>query len=278
MAILSGSDDRKTKDTKETAGSGASGHAKEKDKQKEQVPFFSLENFKSLGILAAIVLAIRWSIISPYYVPTSSMVPTIKEGDRLLALKLAYNLRLPFTDIILYQWRNVERGDIIVFKYPNDPKVDYVKRVVGLPGDRIRLRDDVLYVNDQPQLRVSYNHQREILQDIEDNRELRVLFKENLDGKEHWTVNMKSELRHFSQSNWPETGRSVTVPEDSVYVLGDNRDNSADSRVWGKVPLSNIQGKAIVVLWSLWHPDDGRWFALRMDRFWHWLDGDVSKD
>lgn len=247
----------------------------EKETKKEEPGFFSFENLKSLAILVVIVMAVRWSIASPYYVPTASMEPTIKVGDRLLAFKLAYDLKIPFTDISIASWSKVKRGDIIVFRYPKDPDLDYVKRVVGVAGDKIRLIDDVLYVNDQPQTRVNYNHKREILRDIEDHRERKILFKETLGDKVHWTMNQKPEARHFSQSSWPENGSYMIVPEGSVFVFGDNRDNSADSRVWGKVPLEYIHGKATFVLWSLWHPDDGSWFSLRFDRFGHILDGDL---
>ena len=262
----------KTRKKKQNEGeSEASGAA-----AKEEPGFFSPENLKSMTILILAVLGIRWSVVSPYYVPTASMEPTIKVGDRLLAFKLAYNLKVPFTDLVVYQWSEVKRGDIIVFRYPKDPDINYVKRVVGVAGDKIKMLDDVLYVNDIPQPLENYEHMRSVLEDIEDHKELKVLFRENLDGVHHWTMDVKPGVRHFSQSSWPDNGAYYTVPQDSVFVLGDNRKNSADSRVWGKVPLSYIHGKALFVLWSLWHPDDGRWFSLRFNRFFHWLDSDTK--
>jgi len=260
---------------------GQSGVTEKIDKpteKKEEPGFFSFENLRSLAVLVVIVFAIRWSVASPYYVPTASMEPTIKVGDRLLAFKLAYNLKIPFTDIVVAEWSSVERGDIIVFRYPKDPSLDYVKRVVGVAGDKIRLIGDVLFVNGKAQTRVNFDHQREILEDIEDHKELKVLYKETLGEKIHWTMNLRPGVRHFSNSNWPDDGQYFTVPEGSVYVFGDNRDNSADSRVWGKVPLSYIHGKAMFVLWSMWQPNDGSWFSIRFDRFGHWLDGDLPKE
>src|SRR5476649_2635064 len=103
----------------------------EKGQTKEEPGFFSYENLRSLFVLVLIILAIRWSVASPYNVPTPSMEPTIKVGDRLLAFKLAYNLKIPFTDYVVAEWGKPKRGDIIVFRYPNDPDIDYVKRVVA---------------------------------------------------------------------------------------------------------------------------------------------------
>ena len=95
----------------------------------------------------------------------------------------------------------------------------------------------------------------------------------------HWTMNLIPSSRHFSRSSWPEDGSFYTVPEGSVFVFGDNRDNSSDSRLWGRVPLENVRGKALFVLWSGFTPrgEDRSW-TLRTDRFGHWLDGDVPTE
>src|SRR5262249_26856279 len=122
----------------------------------QRAGFFSRENIFSLVILIVCVLAIRWSVASPYHVPTPSMEPTIKVGDRLLANKLAYGLKIPFTDIELANWARPKRGDIIVFKFPENTDLDYVKRVVGIPGDKIEVRDDILYINGQEQPRTDH--------------------------------------------------------------------------------------------------------------------------
>lgn len=242
----------------------------------EEPAFFSYENLRSLGTLIIIILALRWSVASPYYVPTASMEPTIKVGDRLLANKLAYDLRIPFTDMVIANWGTVKRGDVVVFRYPKDPDIDYVKRVVAVEGDRIRLVDDVIYINDEPQERINFNHDRSILSDIHDNKDMKLLFKEKLAGVEHWTINNIANYRHFSSGTWPEEGY-ITVPKGSVYCIGDNRDNSSDSRVWGKVQLSYIRGKALFVIWSAYFPDGNNWPHFRFDRIGHWLDGDLSK-
>lgn len=247
---------------------------KEKTKEKikkEDPPFFSLENFKSLGIMIVIILAFRWTVSAPYHVPTPSMEPTIKVGDRLIAWKMAYDIKIPFTNISIYKTGQIKRGDIILFRYPKDPSVDYVKRVVGLAGDQIRVIDDVLYVNGQPQERASHESDRSILDDIEDNKELKQLYRENLNGVDHWTMFQIPSARHFATTTWPENGY-YTVPEDSVFVMGDNRHNSWDSRSWGRVPLENVHGKALFIFWSMYTPEQETWPIFRFKRFGSMLD------
>ena len=116
------------------------------------------------------------------------MEPTIKVGDRLLAWKLAYEIKIPFTDSFLISWSEPARGDIIVFRYPKEPDIDYVKRVIGLPGDRIKIRNDVLYVNGKMQNLKSHEEDRSVLADIDDNPENKKLFVESLGDLDHWVL------------------------------------------------------------------------------------------
>lgn len=241
------------------------------EKKKEPESFFSYSNLKSLSIMIIAILAIRWSVASPYHVPTPSMEPTIKVGDRLLAFKLSYSLKMPFTDWVLFDFAPVKRGDIIVFKYPKDPDIDFVKRVVAIAGDQIKLVDDIVYLNGQAQEKRATPELRAILEDITDHKERKDVFREVLDGKDHWVIQDQIGHRTFSNGNWPRGDISYTVPENSVFCMGDNRDNSADSRVWGEVPLSYVRGKALFVLWSAFQPDNGL-IEVRWDRFGHWLD------
>jgi signal peptidase I len=238
----------------------------------EQPGFFSFENIKSLSVLILVILALRWSVASPYHVPTASMEPTIKVGDRLLAFKLAYNLKIPFTDIVVAKWADVARGDIIVFRFPNDPDIDYVKRVVGVAGDKIEMIDDFLYVNGQKQERVDKNQDREVLDDIEDTKEVKMLYQETLDGHPHWVMQNIPSAQRAGRPEFPAPGQTYVVPEDSVYCMGDNRDNSRDSRYWGRVPLSYVRGKALFVIWSIFSPPGDDWPRFRFGRFGHWLD------
>jgi signal peptidase I len=240
---------------------------------KEQPGFFSFENLKSLGILAILIFAIRWSVASPYYVPTASMEPTIKVGDRLLAWKLNYGLKIPFTDITAIQWSEPKRGDIVVFKFPRNTDIDYVKRIVAIGGDQVQLIDDVLYINSKPQTRLQHDHDRSILEDIQDTKDYKILYREQLDGLDHWVMQNKAERRGFSNGYFPGLdSQAFTVPEGTVFCMGDNRDNSSDSRVWGIVPSAYIRGRALFVIWSIWSPAGQMLPSFRFDRFGKWLD------
>lgn len=234
--------------------------------------FFSFDNIKSLAILIIAIFALRSSVASPYHVPTASMEPTIKVGDRLLAFKLAYNLKIPFTDVKLAEWGTPKRGDIIVFRYPRDPEIDYVKRVVAIAGDTVEIKDDILFVNDEAQPRADHDQDRTILEDIDDDKKVKILFTEKLFGLEHWVMQNVPAARRFTRSSWPPPGAGpYKVPENSVFCIGDNRDNSTDSRVWGQVPLEYVRGKALFVIWSVFTPRESNWPAFRFNRFGKWL-------
>lgn len=235
--------------------------------------FFSPENLKSLFFLVLAVLCFRWSIASPYHVPTASMEPTIKVGDRLLAWKLSYGLKIPFTDYSILEWGTPDYGDIIVFRFPKDTSIDFVKRVVGLPGDRISVRDDKLFINGEEQSLTDANADRSILVDIEDAPNMKDLYLENLKGREHWTIfNKEGDFQTFS-NNYPKDGsREFVVPDDSYFAMGDNRDNSKDSRDWGIVPKDYIRGRALYVLWSFASNPNSLIPNIRFYRFGHDLD------
>ncbi len=234
--------------------------------------FFSFDNLKQLGILIIAIFALRWSVASPYHVPTASMEPTIKVGDRLLAWKLAYDLKIPFTDTTITSWGTPQRGDIIVFRYPLDPDIDYVKRVVAVAGDTVQIIDEILYVNGQAQPREDHNSDRTILEDIDDNKDQKLLYVETLFGQKHFTMQNNSLERKFARSNWPAAGAEpYKVPENAVFTIGDNRDNSTDSRFWNHVPLEYVRGKALFVIWSVHTPRDSSWPEFRFNRFGHWL-------
>lgn len=236
----------------------------------ERHSFLGFNNLRSLLALIVVVIAFRSVVMSPYHVPTGSMEPTIKIGDRLLALKMFYDLRLPFTDIVLTSWRTPQRGDIIVFQYPKDPSVNYVKRVVALAGDLVEIKQDILHINGQPQTLQPLQNKSEALADVDHGDNMQ-LFLENLEGLSHMVTHDLPASRRFQLSDFPAGKKPFVVPEKSVFVLGDNRDHSLDSRTWGEVPLSYVKGKAMFIIWSIYSPTESGMPSLRFNRFGKWL-------
>ncbi|PRX26655.1 signal peptidase I [Orenia metallireducens] len=155
------------------------------------------EYLKSIVIALLISFFIITFVVQAFYIPSGSMLPTLKPGDRIFANKFIYRFREP------------RRQEIIVFKWPVDPKRRFIKRLIGLPGDRVKIVEGQVYVNDKP-LEEDYTLER-------------------------------------SYTDFPE----VKVPEGHYFMLGDNRNNSEDSRFWGFVPQANIVGKAFVIFWPL---------------------------
>ncbi len=189
------------------------------------------------------VLVIRSAIAEPFRIPSGSMVPTLAIGDHILVSKFSYGLRIPFTQIELLPLGEPERGDVIVFRYPPDPSLDYIKRIVGLPGDTVEVRNGVVYVNGQ-EARRTYRDRFKFVNDRCQVQEER-LYDEDLLGVVHPV------LASVGSSGIRRNYGPRTVPEGHYFVMGDNRDNSADSRVWGFVPRENIKGKAIWVWLSV---------------------------
>jgi signal peptidase I len=182
------------------------------------------------------LLAFRSSFAEPYTVPTGSMEPTIVPGDRLLVNKAAYDIKLPFSSITLMHLKEPTRGDI-VFLYPKDTSINFVKRLIGLPGDELVIRDGLIEVNGAPlPITPSFS--------ASDQREgVRRLLDETLGGRHH----LIQRLPHEAEGE----ALRIHVPEDSYFFMGDNRDNSNDSRFWGFVPKSYLKGKAMFVWLSL---------------------------
>jgi signal peptidase I len=205
------------------------------------------ENWLPLIYLIVGLLALRWTIVEPYVVPTGSMEPTLKPGDRLYALKCAYDVRLPFTDFILFKVKPVKRGDVILFRYPRDPSVTYVKRAVGVAGDTVEMREGVVYVNNQ-EVAKAPTDDRTVMYDIDRESE-KTLYIETLNGVRHYVI-LDNEMP-FKRNFGP-----VTIPPGYLFASGDNRDNSSDSRVWGFVPEDYLKGQAMFIWYSSkdWKP------------------------
>jgi signal peptidase I len=202
---------------------------------------------KQLAIAIFIVMFLRSSIIEPYKIPSGSMIPTLFIGDHIFVNKFSYGFKVPFTEFFLDKpiymttQQVPTRGDVIVFRYPRDESINYIKRVVGLPGDRVSIREKVLYINDKAvEIEALKEPTLEAGIESEDDRRALSLFNEKLEGSPHPVLyNMNSLLN----SDYGP----IEVPEGKILALGDNRDRSSDSRIWGFVPMENIKGKAMFV-------------------------------
>jgi len=209
-------------------------------------------------LVVAIVMPLRSSIADWYDIPSGSMIPTILEGDRVVVNKLAYDLKVPFTSVEIAHWANPRRGDVIVFRSPADG-TRLVKRVIGLPGDTLSLVQNRLWINGQP---VQYEplEPPDNLKSQGDSWRYDVV-EESLPGKSHavmFTSGVPAR-RSFGP---------VVVPGGHYFVMGDNRDNSNDSRFIGTVPRESIAGRATAVALSF---DRKHWFLPRFKRFFRGL-------
>jgi signal peptidase I len=202
------------------------------------------KEIRPLLVLAVIVFSIRSALADWNDVPTGSMKPTILEGDRIFVNKLAYDLKVPFTTRHLAEWSNPRRGEIVVFYSPHDGK-RLVKRVIGLPGDTLQLLDNALLVNNQ---RIEYKPiAEELLRDVTpSDRASHVFAAEELPGQTHAVAAYPAvqAMRNFGP---------VHVPDGHYFLMGDNRDDSFDSRYYGPVERKRIVGRATAVVLSFDH-------------------------
>ena len=216
----------------------------------------ALHEIKVFLVMILVISSLRSALADWNDVPTGSMKPTIQEGDRVVVNKLAYDLKVPFTMIELAKWSDPKRGDIVVLFSPEDG-VRLVKRVVAVPGDRIEMRDEQLFVNGQAA-------QWTPIGVSEDREQGRVtILDESLAGKTH-KVMLTPQMRSDKSTFEPRI-----VPAGYYFVMGDNRDNSKDSRYIGPIERRRIVGKALAVAFSL---DRTHYFAPRLDRFFKGID------
>jgi signal peptidase I len=209
-----------------------------------------VEYGKSFFPVLAIVLVLRSFLVEPFQIPSGSMKPTLEVGDFILVNKFAYGIRLPVLDTKVIEVGDPQRGDVMVFRYPSDPRINYIKRVVGLAGDRVTYSSDKrLFINGEPVA-------QQLLGEEPGSLGSAVFSKEKLGEAEHL---IRKEMQRYRV----EPGREWVVPQGHYFMMGDNRDNSNDSRywhdpaiaqpLWGMVPDQNIVGKAFAV-WMSW-PD-----------------------
>ncbi|TBU92858.1 signal peptidase I [Stutzerimonas kirkiae] len=228
--------------------SGATGEADPQVLEKLNKEPLLIEYGKSFFPVLAIVLVLRSFLVEPFQIPSGSMIPTLEVGDFILVNKFAYGIRLPVADTKVIEVSDPKRGDVMVFRYPSDPNINYIKRVVGLPGDVVRYTSDKrLYVNDQLVAQTLVGEEPGSLGSA-------MLYQERLGEAEHLIRKEMSRYRVEAERQW-------AVPAGHYFMMGDNRDNSNDSRYWqsvsgepemaGMVPDRNIVGKAFAV-WMSW--------------------------
>ena len=201
-----------------------------------------------------IVFLLRSFLVEPFKIPSGSMIPTLLIGDFILVNKYAYGIRIPVVNRKVVEIGRPHRGDVMVFRYPVDPSLDYIKRVVGVPGDRIEYRGRRLYINGAavPMRRVDDYLSKERMQFS--RRYVETLGGEHEILLEDDAPPMGGPGRAFpfaGNCNYNTGGLSCTVPPGHYFMMGDNRDNSSDSRVWGFVPDENIVGKAFFIWLNL---------------------------
>ncbi len=197
------------------------------------------------------VLLLRSFLVEPFRIPSGSMMPTLLVGDFILVNKFAYGLRWPVLNTRFLELGEPERGDVVVFRFPQDEAVDYIKRVVGVPGDQIYYRNKTLYVNGEPAARLPLPPYVGEGAGAGHTGAQRAL--EDLEGVDH-EILFNPRARDLPPGCTVLANGPVTVPENAYFVMGDNRDNSNDSRCWGFVPEGNLVGKAFAI-WMHW---DGR--------------------
>jgi signal peptidase I len=194
-----------------------------------------IEFLASLGPIFGLVLVLRSFVMEPFQIPSKSMVPTLKVGDFIVVNKWTYGLRLPVLRNKFLDVGNPERGDVVVFFPPHESRY-FIKRLVGLPGDKINIINGTLFVNNEMI--------EQTISDIEPGNSRSVVMSEKL-GIKQFAIQKNLRPSRLSQNF------SATVPKDQFFMIGDNRDNSSDSRVWGPVPKDRIVGKA-VARWMFW--------------------------
>ena len=212
------------------------------------------------AIIIAVILAlfIRSFIVQAFKIPSGSMLPTLQIGDHLLVNKFIYGVKNPITGAMLIPWKSPTRGDVVVFKYPKDESIDYIKRVIGVAGDTVELRNGEVFINNQAIEDVSACYVTQLANDDKYTKSC---------NRDPVVVNSaKSEAAMSPNSDKLMDFGPFKVPSGHLFVMGDNRFHSSDSRFWGYVDEKLVLGKAFVLYWS-WDANEpffsaGRWESI----------------
>ena len=208
-----------------------------------------LKEVASLFPLILVVFSIRSFAFEPFRIPSGSMLPNLYLGDFIVVKKFSYGIKLPIINKKIIETGEPERGDVIVFRYPNDPQIYYIKRLVGLPGDEVLLEEHKVSVNGQ-ELKVVDNGNFDAAEGGEVNSYINAQFIEN-HGDNKYKILRSNSDRFLSAVN--SSVAKFTVPEGQYFMMGDNRDHSSDSRFWGFVPEDKIIGKASMIWMSFYN-------------------------
>ncbi|MAL99731.1 MAG: signal peptidase I [Alteromonadaceae bacterium] len=214
-------------------GRGAASDSAEAGSDPDNARPYLVELSQSFFPILAVVLVLRSFLVEPFQIPSGSMLPTLEVGDFILVNKFSYGLRLPVAGTKVVDIGDPERGDVMVFKFPSDGQTNYIKRVIGLPGDQIRYRDKTLYINGE-EVETRFVA---ALPPVE-------LYQEDLGETEHQIFLTSGKRDPRAEGEW-------LVPQGHYFVMGDNRDNSNDSRYWGFVPEELVVGEAFAI-WMHW--------------------------
>jgi len=215
------------------------------------------QNVEAIVIALCLALLIRTFIVQPFKIPSGSMIPTLLIGDHLLVNKFIYGTKIPFMDIRIFPVEDIKRGDVIVFKFPGNDSVNegvhYIKRAIGLPGDEVNIEGRDVYINGEKIKQVYEGNYKYFEQGTEVTTDKYIdTLSENIFD----VIYKRSSINTTKgKTNFP-----ITIPEGNIFVLGDNRDNSYDSRFWGFVPIESISGKAFLIHWS-WNFDNDNIFS-----------------
>lgn len=204
-----------------------------------------VEYSRSLFPVILAVLILRSFLVEPFRIPSGSMMPTLLAGDFILVNKFSYGIRLPVIDTKIIPVGEPERGDVLVFRYPQDPSIDYIKRVVGVPGDQIAYYNKQLFINGEPAVQTGLGIYEGVGTGV------------SMSGAQMRSEQLSGVLHNILINEGKGTVEGeFRVPEGQYFVMGDNRDNSNDSRYWGFVPEENLVGKAFMI-WMNWDSTAG---------------------
>jgi len=217
-----------------------------------------VEYSKSFFPVILLVFLLRSFLVEPFKIPSGSMIPTLLVGDFILVNKYTYGIRLPVVNVKVLSVKEPQRGEVMVFRFPENPSLDYIKRVVGVPGDRVAYLNKRLTINGEPvpMTPVSDHPYVDAGLNLTPTKE----YREDLNGHEHAVlinpdeppvrIGMVHQFPNREECEYNDQGFVCTVPPGHYFMMGDNRDSSSDSRIWGFVPERNIVGKAFMIWWN----------------------------